>query len=58
MKRAVVDTVVGPYGPVELVRITSDDGWNLRCYRCESPLDEGDAAQDRGDRWYCRNCAR
>lgn len=58
MTRAVVDTVEGPNGPVALVRITSDDDWMLNCDRCKGPLGEGDVAQDRGDHWYCRDCAR
>lgn len=56
--RLVVETVEGPYGPVELVEIARDDGWNLSCYRCDCSLSEGDVAQFRGDHWHCRNCAR
>lgn len=53
-----VETVEGPYGPVELSRLTDEDGWNLSCHRCNLPLSKGDLAQDRGDHWHCVNHAR
>ncbi|SIE25910.1 hypothetical protein [Mycobacteroides abscessus] len=56
-QREVVETFDGRYGPVQLVRLTDDD-WNQHCHRCKTHLSEGDLAQDRGDHWHCRGCAR
>lgn len=56
-QREVVETVDGRYGPVQLVRLTGDD-WNQHCHRCQTYLSEGDMAQDRGDHWHCKDCAR
>ncbi len=53
----VVEWIKGKYGPVGLVRLTYDD-WNQHCYKCCAGLAEGDLAQDCGDHWLCRNCAR